>query len=92
MVAVRRASYGNDNATISAMSENSSFMEIWKNTASEKLRDGGLEKSDGHMQSGHKCSGVVYVSVDMGVGGGRHTTEASDVFCAAGNASSGKIQ
>ena len=44
------------------------------------------------MQSGHKCSGVVSVSVDMGVGGGIHTTEASVVFYAAGDASSGKIQ
>ena len=42
LVAVRRASYGNDNATMSAISENSSFVEILKNTASEKVRVGGL--------------------------------------------------
>ena len=74
------------------MSKNSSFVAIPENYVSEKVRDGGLEESDGHMQSGHKCSGVVSVSVDIGVGGGRHTTEASVLCCAAGNASSGKIQ
>ena len=48
--------------------------QLGKNTASEKVRYGGLEESDGHIQSGHKCSGVVSVSVDMEVGGGRHIT------------------
>ena len=91
MVSVRRAAYGNDNATMSAMSENSSFVAIIGNTVSEKVRYDALEESYGNMQSGHTCSGVVSVSVGMGVGGGRHTTEASVLCCAAGNASSGKI-
>ena len=77
---------------MSDMSKNSSFVEISENAVSEKVRDGGLEESCGHMQSGHTCSGVVSVSVDIGVGGGRHTMEASVVFCVAGDASSGKIQ
>ena len=42
LVTVRRASCGNDNATMSAISENSSFVEILKNTASEKVRGDGL--------------------------------------------------
>ena len=67
-------------------------MAIRGNTVSEKVRYDALEESYGNMQSGHTCSGVVSVSVDMGVGGGRHTTEASALCWAAGDASSGKIQ
>ena len=77
---------------MSAMSNNSSFVAIRGNTFSEKVRYDALEESYGNMQSGHTCSGVVSVSIYIGVSGDRYTTEASVLCCAAGNASSGKIQ